>query len=288
MMSPIIHIHAQVDVASVGYVVFMWETMLRLANQPELIKLSVHCMDEGLESQINLPQTQVDTVRAPSGAAMRGSHGHGVAVEHAILQCDDGNIHVLANSDIAMVYKGWDDYTRHMIIDKGIGTFGATFEDIGGFGSGPGSVQMYKGSPNIIWMAMSPKHKWADLKACHGIGTNLLIATDHMSKVYNLQVGFELLRDVGWQIPSYLDENNISYVGLKHLKGSTGGTVLKGENNYHEEFPTPEGVPFLVHQRGARRNKFRNGDSGLFYAAVDRYLEVEYTIPTRWVWPTKD
>ena len=44
MNVPVIHVHSQSDKGTIGYVTFMWESMKTLANHPEALRLSLHCI----------------------------------------------------------------------------------------------------------------------------------------------------------------------------------------------------------------------------------------------------
>ena len=81
-----------------------------------------------------------------------------------------------------------------------------------------------------------------------------------------------MLLDVGWRIPSHLDSQGITGVGLKNLRLNT----LAGFEDVDpscELFITPSGQPFAAHQRGSSRSPFR-GDkiSKNFFAACDGFL----------------
>jgi len=266
----------------------MWETMRILANHPESLRLSLHCIGPTATERLKeLPQCKTYYVpNAEADKGMSGSTAHGACIEHALAMTDDGDIHILVDSDTVVLAKGWDDYVRCELLDKRIGTVGATYEDVGGFTSGGGNVQTYKGIPNVVWMALSPVHRWRDLKAMPRKGDDIHITNDGLSKTYGLPVGYHVLRDVAWQIPEYLTQRNISYVGWKQLKPTKEAIVLKNLSDYHEEYQvTADNVPFVVHHRGSMRHNYR-GDriSQNFYTAVDTYLVQEKERAPRWSW----
>jgi len=288
MNVPVIHVHSQSDKGTIGYVTFMWESMRVLANHPDALKLSLHCIGPTATERLReLPQTKTYYVpNAEVDKGMSGSTAHGACVEHALQMTDDGDIHIIVDSDTVVLAKGWDDYIRCELLDKKIGTVGTTYEDIGGFTSGGGNVQTYKGSPNVVWMALSPLHRWRDLKAMPAKSDDVHITNEGQAKIYGLPVGFRVLRDVAWQIPEYLSSRGISYVGWRQLKPTKDATVLKGLSDYHEEYQvTVDNVPFVVHHRGSMRHAYR-GDriSQNFYGAVDKYLAQEKAGPSRWLW----
>jgi hypothetical protein len=284
---PTIHAHSHSDKSTSPYVVFMWETMRLLASHPEALKLTVHCIGPTARDVCNkLPNTVAYCVPDTDGggSGQGGSMAHGVCVEHALAMTDDGDIHLNVDSDTVVLAKGWDDHVRTVLLDEGVGIVGATFEEIGGFSSGKGTSQTFKKIPYTAWMAMSPAHRWRDLRVRPNKGTDVAVTNEGLSKVYNLPVGYSVLCDVGWQIPEYLSSRSISYVGWKHLKGSNGAVVLKGLTDYHEEFHVGD-VPFVVHHRGSLRHAYRSaGLSRSFYEAVDAWLAKEKDQPPHWAW----
>jgi len=56
--------------------------------------------------------------------------------------------------------------------------------------------------PNVTWVALSPAHDFRALDASHGLERTRRIRTLEQAALYNLPIGSELLRDVGWQLPS--------------------------------------------------------------------------------------
>lgn len=285
---PILHVHSHSDKSTIGYATFMWETMRSLANHPEALKATFHCLGPTATDRLgSLPNSQAFFVPMTDQAAggQGGSMGHGICVEHALAMTDDGDIHLNVDSDTVVLAKGWDDYVRIQLLDTNIGIIGATFEDIGGFSSGNSNSQTFKKIPYTAWLAMSPRHTWRHLQVKPEKGRDLTIDSDDLVKIYNLPRGYHVLRDVGWQIPGYLHNNGVTYVGWRHLKGSKDALVLKGLSDYHEEFHVDPGIPFVVHHRGSLRHAYRGSDlSNKFYGAVDAYLVQEKAREPRWKW----
>lgn len=289
MNVPVIHVHTQSDKSTIGYAIFMWETMRELANSPDALKLSIHCIGPtAMERLQDLPQSKMYYVpNVDREKGMSGSTAHGACIEHALRFTDDGDIHLLVDSDTVVLAKGWDDYVRLTLLVRGLGMIGTAVEDIGGFTSGRGTVQMAKNLPTVAWCALSPLHSWRDLKAMPRKTQHISIANEALSKIYNLPVGYEVLCDVAWQIPEYLHTHKITSQAWKQLKPTKDAIVLKGLSDYHEEYhvPGPEGCPFVVHQRGSMRHAYRNDRiSQGFYNAVDVYLAQERARETRWRW----
>lgn len=281
-----IHVHSQTDKSTLGYLQMMWETMLSLANRPELLQLTCHCIGPAAADRLGvLSQTRTVVVAAATGDDMHGSNGHGACVEDAIRMTDDGDIHIICDADTVVIAKGWDDYVRIRLMNDGIGIIGATYEDPGGFSSGGGDRQTYKNIPNAVWMALSPNHNWRELKAKPRKDKPISITTPEVAATYNLPVGHQVLCDVGWQIPQYLRDHKIKYDGWRQLKPSKSARVLSGLSDYHEEYNVTGNIPFLVHHRGSMRHSYRNDKmSKRFYEVVDVHLEGEHKATTRWTW----
>ena len=287
MEAPKIHVHTSSDKGTINYVVFMWDTMRMLANKPDLLNLSVHCMGwtaaDRLAYMKNTKTYVVPDVQINHG--LEGSVGHGACIEDALMMTDDGDIHIIVDSDTVVLAKGWDDYVRQHLLDHHVGVFGATYENIGAFSTGAGVTQTYKGIPNVVWMAMTPLARWQDLKALPAKETNIEITNETLAKTYGLPVGYHVLRDVAWQIPQYLVDHHINYDGWKQRKPQTDAVVLKGLIDYHEEYHVDGTVPFVVHHRGSMKHPYRShGVSSQFFSAVDAWLEQEKQREPRWTW----
>jgi len=278
------HVHTQSDRATVEYAAFMWTTMRSLASHPGSLQLTVHCMGSVAAKRLTgMPSaTCVVVPNIVPDQSLGGSMGHAACVEHALAMTGDGAVHVVVDADTVVLARGWDDYVR-LTLGSGVGIVGTTYEDVGGYTSGTGNVQTYKGIPNVVWMALSPDHGWRALRALPQKGSDLVIADARMSRTYGLPVGHRVLRDVAWQLPEHLATNGISHLGWKQLKPSSGALVLQGLSDYHEEYHAEPGVPIVAHHRGSMRRPYR-GDkvSQAFYAAVDAWLELEVARSPRW------
>ena len=169
-----------------------------------------------------------------------------------------------------MLLKNWDLKIIELLADYGI--VGTPYEDIGGFSSGSSIYQTYKDKPNVVWMALSPKYPWSSLSFNHIKNKNLLINNEYLSELYNLPVGYELVRDVGWEIPLFLEENNIQCRAFKQIKPTSPKIkVLKTGIDYHEEYHLDDSV-VLAHQRGSNHHPFRGNEiSRTFYDACESH-----------------
>jgi len=286
MAIPKIHCHTQADKSTVLYAKFMWETMRSLANHPDELSLTVHCMGPSAADRFNsysLPQS-TGMVIPGYQVNKNGSMGHGIAVMSALAMTGNEDIHLIVDSDTCVIVKGWDDYIRQKLIIENFGIIGSTYEDQGGICSGAGAVQTYKGIPSVTWCALSPKHDWRTLKVLPSKDHRIKISTKELSETYNLPQGNSVFGEVGWQIPQYLRDHNLTYEGWKQLKPDSGAIVLKGLNNYHEEFHT-RGEPFIVHHRGSLRHAFRVDKMSIqFYACVEERIKSIINTTPKWKW----
>lgn len=286
MAPPTIHVHTQADKSTVPYAKFMWETMVSLANLPELLQLTVHCMGPTAAVRIDGWVANCKSTITPcdKGDPLHGSRGHGACVMEALAMTGDGTIHVIADSDTVIIARGWDDYLRQRLVtdpDR-VSILGSTYEDLGGFSSGASLIQTYKQVPSLTWCALSPFHDWRDLNVMPNKAHQVAITTPELASIYNLPIGSSVFGEVGWQLPQYVHDHKLSYDGWKQLKPTKDASVLKGLSDYHEEFHTG-GVPFVVHHRGSMRHVYR-GDktSTRFYSTVDAYLVDERLRDPRW------
>jgi hypothetical protein len=184
------------------------------------------------------------------------------------------SINVLSDTDVAIVKRDWDvDLKRRMIV-QGTQIYGTQLEAIGGFSTGSTLYQQYKKKPSTTWLAFAPNVSTKGLSMLPQKEEDLKITNEVLSRLYNLPVGFHLVRDTGWQIPKFIADNKLRYDVLEIIKPSSDqAVVLKGLSDYHDEFHD-HGVPFLVHQRGSMRHFFRRDDhSKYFYDAIERYLQ---------------
>lgn len=285
MGTPAIHVHTQADKHTVGFAKFMWETMISLANHPELLRLTAHCMGpRAVELLKGLPQSTVIQSKG-RGDELHGSYGHGVCIMDALRMMTDADIHIIVDSDTVVVAKGWDDYIRQRIITDRIGMMGTTYEDLGGFSSGGGRVQTYKKVPNFTWTALNTRHPWTALDVLPNKSFEIAITDERLSKIYNLPIGHSIFGETSWQVPQFVSDNAIPYDGWKQRKPSSDALVLKGLSDYHEEYHAGD-IPIVVHHRGSMKHTYR-GDriSNAFYGAVDKYLTSERDREPRWSWP---
>lgn len=275
-------VHVSVDASTVGYAAFGWKTALELASMPDQLSLVSHCMDgSSAAAMANLVGTTVRLGGNKDHNRIGGSYGHAVCIMDAFKRTNDGNIHVIADTDAVLLAKGWDSYVRSRI-DVGVGFLGTTYEDVGGFSSGTGLIQTYKKVPNFIWAALGLQHDWRDLDITPKKEHRVHITDETLSKIYNLPIGFSVFGEAGWQVPRFVHDNGIKYEGFQQLKPTKDATVLQGLTDYSEEYHV-DGVPFVVHQRGGRQFAYRTSElSANFFKVVDGYLAEEVKRTPRW------
>lgn len=291
MVVPTIHVHTQVDKATVQYARFMWEAMQSMAERPDELNLTVHCLGPRAAAIIDayaLRNCRTKVTPNPGTDPLNGSKGHGACVNEALAMTGDGAIHVIADSDTVVVARGWDEYLRQRLVNDRIGIVGSTYEDPGGFSSGDSRTQTYKKVPSLTWCALSPHHDWRSLDVTPNKDHIITITSELLSQVYNLPVGYSIFGEVGWQIPQYVHDHRLRYEGWRQLKPTRDALVLKGLSDYHEEFHVGD-VPFVTHHRGSMRHAYRSDKlSQQFYGAIDAYLAKEVDAPVRFKWVNSD
>jgi hypothetical protein len=290
----LIHVHVTVASNSIPYYLYMVRNYLALASGKNQVKFFAHCLDKETFSKLHLSketfkaievyknpkfyvlQTWRDLVKVLVATfgfprPMSGSNGHSAGISSA-LSITGSAVDIIADADTVLLKRNWDVTLLELLSNYGI--VGTSYEDIGGFSSGSGNIQTYKRKPSMTWFAMSPRFNWKDLDPKPSKADNIKIINSELSSLYNLPIGAELARDVGWNLPLYLEDNNISYIAFDQIKPTSGDAlVLKSGIDYHEEFHH-KGNVFLAHQRGSHKHKFRASHiSESFYNSCDMYMK---------------
>lgn len=232
------------DARTEGYARHMWAAAQRLANHPDMLAFHQHA--------------------PPPDRTSSWAHGEGL---RGAMACCDGNdaINLVADSDTVVLKRGWDDDVRRVLVN--FHCFGTTFMPVGGFGAGNEPTQMYKGKPTFTWVALRPGTRWSgcDPQREH---TTLKVDTQALAELYGIPRGWELLRDVGWRLPGFLNDNGLTGFGMGRCR-----KALTGLSDYHEEFELM-GQPFVAHQRGSCRIPYMTDPrSREFYEACDRWVK---------------
>jgi hypothetical protein len=271
-------IHFTVSNNSWHYFRYASESHLKLANHPERVRFWIYSLDPECTERAEREPLVVGVTRFHG---MRGSNAHAAALQAAFKNFKpggrdvrDAEINIIADSDAAVLMHGWDTVVEDEIIKKNVGVFGITvYEDIGGFSSGVSKYQTYKSLPCLTWTAFTPHHDFRDMVDLSPDKSNPMeIKTPEQSALYNLPVGYFLVKDAAWRTPEYYQKHHLKLHVLKPHKPSKTAVVLKGLSDYHDEFHY-DGKPFLIHQRGSMNHRFRIDPlSKGFYDAADRYL----------------
>jgi len=202
-------------------------------------------------------------------SALGGSNGHAAGLNRVMKALPTlAGHHVLADSDVAMLMRDWDEVIEQQFEDWQL--IGTPYEDIGGFSSGNSKVQTYKRFPNPIWMAVREDCDLTELDWMPAKQENIRIDSEAKSELYGLPQAYELVRDVGWRLPSYCQSRGIKAKAMSQIKPSSPDVqVLKTERDYNEEYQL-DGKAFVGHQRGGSRHQFRQTDvSTEFYNCVE-------------------
>lgn len=266
-----INIHATVSDNSLRYFDYVCENYKGLAEDASRLRFFTYCLDTRAHRVLSADRRVEQSIAMEYG---RGSTGHAKSVDAAIANLVAGEINVISDTDIAIVKQDWDRIVTKLLLgEDGVGIIGVPYEGLDGFSSGSEKHQTYKNQPTTTWMAVSPQHDFSGLSVMPDKDNVIEITTEELSAIYQLPVGFTVLKDVGWQIPGFLHDHEIPYLTLDIIKpASAAAKVLKGCSPYHDEFQLA-GEPFIVHQRGSMKHRFRIDPlSAGFYDACDAYL----------------
>ena len=267
----LIHIHLTVSSNSVAYAKYVINNYIGLASRKQDLSFHAYCLD-GRSAKKMLADPQVERVVTIEKDG--GSMGHAKAIEAAIGNFHSGCVNVISDTDVCILRQSWDSVLLEELCGaNGVGVFATQYEGIGGFSSGNVQRQQYKNKPSATWMAVSPNCDLSKLSVLPDKGTNIYIENSYLSKLYQLPMGYYLEKDVGWQVPAYLEENGVSYRVLDLVKPSEENAIaLRGCGDYHDEFQWG-GEPFLAHQRGSMKHRFKiDRLSAGFYNACERHM----------------
>ncbi len=266
-----ISIHATVSANSINYFRYMQANYAAFTSPGNDVRIHAYCLDRKSARAVADFGQVASVHELPFG---RGSSGHAQAIEMALSNLLPGEINVIADTDVVMLMEDWDDrIVAAMTEGPCYGIIGTRLEDIGGFSSGETKYQQYKKKPTTTWMALSPEYDFSKLQVRPDKTNEIPVTTFELSEIYNLPIGHVVVKDTGWQIPSYLHENEIPYFALDIVKPTdVDCCALNGTSPYHDEFQW-DGVPFLAHQRGSMTHRFRIDPLSVdFYDACDHYL----------------
>lgn len=266
-----INVHFSVSSDSLNYFKYVRRNYIGLCSEPKKLRFHAYCLDEESYRHIRKDNLVFKVNALDYG---RGSLGHAKSVNDAISKFVPAEINVISDTDIALLTNDWDLLLERLLLGvNSYGIVGVPYENVGGFSSDTGKTQTYKNIPTATWMAMSPEFDFSKLTVLPDKESVIHIDTLELAEVFQLPVGYQLLKDVGWQIPIYLHEHKIPYLALDIVKPtSPEAKVLRGCSPYHDEFQL-DGQPLVAHQRGSMKHRFRIDPLSVdFYDACDRYL----------------
>ncbi len=266
-----IDVHSTVSFNSIRYYDYMRANYRALADVPARVRFIAYCLDRPSAFWLSRFAGLAGVVAIPYA---RGSLGHALGIEAALQRSEPGAVHVIADADTVIFARGWDSMIVEALAEsRRYGILGAPYEDIGGFSSGVTPHQTYKRIPTMTWMAMSPHFDFRNLEARPDKGTAIELDTEELAQIYNLPVGFSVLKDVGWQLPGFIHRHGLPHLAFDLVSPESPlAKPLAGVAPYHDEFHW-EGRPFLAHQRGSMKHRFRIDPLSCdFYDACDRYL----------------
>lgn len=265
-------VHFTVSRNSLPYLLHSVTAYSNLKSELANVKYFAYCLDEFCQKALK-KKSIFEQVYLVSLSTISGSVGHAIAVETAFKNFQPEHFNIISDTDIYLMLRGWDVTISRMFEDQTIDIIGTQHEGIGGYISGFLQLQQYKNKPSTTWMAFNLGVVLPDLSVMPDKQHVIRIDTEYLANLYGLPLGYELFKDTGWQIPSYLEDHQLNFRILDLVKPtSNNAKVLHGLNSYHDEFHF-NNEPFLIHQRGSMTHKFRIGKlSRNFYLAGDKYL----------------
>ena len=272
-MTEKIVIHTTISLNSLKYYQYVIASYQGLSSGTIEIVHFAYCLDRYSYHKLRFNRKVAKRIFCGYG---KGSEGHAQAINFALKNPTEKAINIISDTDIVIVRRNWDLLISKILNSQSdlCSVLGTQLESIGGFSTGDTKYQQYKKKPSTTWFAMSPHYDFTDLEVTPKKNEFDQINNIKLEKLYNLPNGYFLVKDTGWQIPKFLETKNYPYKILEIIKPSDeSSVVLKKLNDYHDEFHF-SGEPFLVHQRGSMKHKFRVDKlSSGFYEATDLYLK---------------
>ncbi len=277
--------------------IYMIRSARSLAQNPYHVLFNAYKMDgAGHISQEKIDVLLKEEVRViNTRIADVSSLGHAHVANIIFKKFVKDQINIISDSDVVICQKKWD-YDIIKLLDQ-YDVVGTRYEDIGGpcvekHYPNKGTLhQTYKEKPNLIWCAFSSKNDVSDLNisAPNSLSTIVKISSEEQSDIWRLPIGYFLWKDMGWEFPRYCHEKGLSWYSFykcnPYVRVSPQGTsavvldsrFLNGlsyqDAIYCEEYHKHDGIPFIVHQRGSRKKKFREDKlSKCFYDSYERFV----------------
>jgi hypothetical protein len=265
------NIHVCVSSISFEYFKRMFQNYEKLKSSDYLLSWNFYCVDKQIFDYFD----SQDAIVYPVYGGQKGSDTHGKAFKLALqnMRTSGGDFDVFADTDTMMVEKDWTATVEKQL--QSVDIFATQFERVGSVCAGDGPIQMYKKLPALTWFAVSKKCDLSAMETSVDKQNHLLIDTEEKAKIYNLPIGFSVLRDTGWQIPEFIHNNHISYACLEmHKPNLDFVKVLSNKFTYSEE-NWIEGTerPFVCHCRGSCSKPVTHELPTEFYKNINEYLE---------------
>ena len=158
---------------------------------------------------------------------MGGSNGYAAGLNATLSRTGFNDfIKIIAVSDTVMLKRAWDVFVAEKL--RSFGVIGKSYKDIDDFSSSLTNVQTYKDLLKLTRLALTPRYNFSGIDYNPGKHRNIPIDSAALASLYN---GYELLREVGWKLPQYMQDNAISCRAFKQFKPSSVAVkVVKSAN----------------------------------------------------------
>jgi hypothetical protein len=279
-----IDVHTVVDKNSIPYYFYMIDNFKRLSSDSSTLSFLCYYLDS-VDFDIDyFYKNGVDRFTRILSKSSVSSHAHSYGLSEAMKNMNSKNCNVFCDSDIVMLYNGWDKKLVNLF-ESDIGMIGTSYRSMKQHSHHENArkVQCYKDNPNTTWLAVEPGIFLGDLDLTpFNPARQIKIETEDHSKIFKLPLGYDLLTDIGWKIPCYIHDNDIKADFLININPTSESSkvlmydekVDSGVRYYNEEYQLSDGTPFLSHQRGSLRHKFKEDPhSKIFYQRCEEYIE---------------
>ncbi len=290
----IINIHSVVNEKSIKYFNYLVRNLKHTAKISHRLFFFTHCLDDKsyrfyrdskLVSNAYQSFKQKDAYRKKTiqdwkvflkailfkKVHLHGSNGHACGLNSIVRNFNKIEGHnLIIDADCAVISNYWDDIICKWL--KNFDLIGTNYEEKGGYTSGDGLNQTYKKLPNAVFMVIKNGIDLSKLNWMPDKERNLKIQTKKLSTVYNLPLGYELVRDVGWRLPSLIYEKKLKVKVSKYIILKNKLRKLKTGYEYNQEYHF-DNILFIGHQRGSARFEFRKSKfSKNFYKCVENLV----------------
>ena len=200
-----------------------------------------------------------------------------------------GEIVIFSDYDMAFVQKKWDQYIFSELYKNKIDLMGVNYH------SEPLNIQEYIGSkqpifcfkyqmlPNLSFLVAKsstlkkffPKKitSYDELSFKQDFTPFFQIASDSISKIYNLRMNYGLWLDTGYEIPEVIYKNNLKTKLITHNQDLANNFFTKKESSIFrkQEIFLLDNKPFLAHYRKGTQKK-DDGAFNLFKDDINSYI----------------